>query len=283
MSYEDYRTRAARFRQLNDNGRLLLPNAWDAASARVFELAGFTAIGTTSAGIATARGFPDGEQIGRDRMVAEIASIVRAVDLPVSADIEAGYGTSPADVAQTVAAVLDVGAVGINVEDRAYEAGATALFAVADHEARIAAAREVPGRRGVSMVINARTDTFLLGLGETLEDRVEMTIERGQAYLASGADLVFVPGLIDPDVVRRVAHALAGRLSLMVLPGAPPAHALFTAGAKRVSLGNVAMLAGLGALRDMAVDIKETGAWTSMERTFFGFGEAAALFTRTPR
>jgi 2-methylisocitrate lyase-like PEP mutase family enzyme len=281
MSDEDYRTNADRFRQLNDSGGLLLPNAWDAASARVFELAGFSAIGTTSGGIATARGFPDGEQIGRDRMVAEIASIVCAVDLPVSADIEAGYGTSPADVAQTVAAVLDVGAVGINIEDRMYEASATALFAVSDHEARIAAAREVAARRGVLIVVNARTDTFLLGVGETMEDTVAMTIARGQAYLASGADLVFVPGLVDPDVVCRVAHAFTGRLSLMALPGAPPAHVLFTAGARRVSLGNFAMLAGLGALRTMAADIQQTGAWTSMERTFFGFAEADALFTRT--
>jgi 2-methylisocitrate lyase-like PEP mutase family enzyme len=280
MSYEDHRRRADGFRELNDRGCLLLPNAWDAASARVFELAGFSAIGTTSGGIATARGVPDGEQIGRDTMVSEIASIARAVDLPVSADIEAGYGTLPADVAQTVDAVLDAGAVAINIEDRAYETGATAMFAVSDHEARIAAAREAAARHGISMVINARTDTFLLDLGENVEDRVAMTITRGQAYVGAGADLVFVPGLVDLDIIRRVAPAVTGRLSLMALPGAPPAAALFAAGVRRVSLGNVAMLATLGALRDIAAEVKETGAWTSMERTFFGFAEAAALFTR---
>jgi 2-methylisocitrate lyase-like PEP mutase family enzyme len=283
MSHEEHRRRADRFRELNDSGRLLLPNAWDAASARVFELTGFSAIGTTSGGIATARGVPDGEQIGRDAMVAEVAAITRAVDLPVSADIEAGYDSTPAEVTQTVDAVLDAGVVGINIEDRAYDTGATAMFAASDHEARIAAAREAAARRGISMVINARTDTFLLGLGESVEDRVAMTIARGQAYLRSGADLVFVPGLVDPVVARRVAHAFTGRLSLMALPGAPPADVLFTAGARRVSLGNVAMLAALGALRDMAADVKTTGAWTSMERTFFGFAEAGALFARPRR
>jgi 2-methylisocitrate lyase-like PEP mutase family enzyme len=283
MSHDDHRTRADHFRELNDKGRLLLPNAWDAASARVFELAQFSAIGTTSGGIATARGVPDGEQIGRDAMVAEIAAIIRAVDVPVSADIEAGYGRTPADVADTVDAVLAAGAVGVNVEDRAYDTSATAMFAIADQETRIAAAREAAVRRGVSMVINARTDTFLLGLGESMDDRVEMTIARGQAYLASGADLVFVPGLVDVDVVRRVAQAFTGRLSLMALPGAPQADIFFTAGARRVSLGNVAMLATLGALRDMAADLKETGAWTPMERTFFGFAEAGALFARPSR
>jgi 2-methylisocitrate lyase-like PEP mutase family enzyme len=280
MSHENHRTRADRFRELNDRGRLLLPNAWDAASARVFELAGFSAIGTTSGGIATARGVPDGERIGRDAMVAEIAAIIRAVDLPVSADIEAGYGSTPAEVAETVDAVLAAGAVGVNIEDRAHETGATTIRAMADQEARIAASREAAVRRGSSVVINARTDTFLLGLGESLEDRVEMTIARGRAYLASGADLVFVPGLVDVDVVRRVAQALTGQLSLMALPGAAPADIFFAAGARRVSLGNVAMLATLGALRDIAADVKETGAWTSMERTFFGFAEAAALFAR---
>ena len=282
MSHENLRTRTDHFRELNSRGRLLLPNAWDAASARVFELAGFSAIGTTSGGIATARGIQDGEQIGRDTMVAEIAAIIRAVEVPVSADIEAGYGRTPADVADTVDAVLAAGAVGLNIEDRAYETGATTLFEVADQEARIAAARAAAVRRGISMVINARTDTFLLGLGESMEDRVEMTIARGRAYLASGADLVFVPGLVDVAVVRRVAQALKGRLSLMALPGAAPADTFFTAGARRVSLGNVAMLATLGALREMAADVKETGAWTSMERTFFGFAEADALFARSP-
>jgi 2-methylisocitrate lyase-like PEP mutase family enzyme len=177
----------------------------------------------------------------------------------------------------------DAGAVGINIEDRTYETTAPTMVTVSDHQARIGAAREAAMRRGISLVINARTDTFLLGLGESMEDRVEMTIARGEAYLAAGADLVFVPGLIDPEWVRRAADALMGRLSLMALPGAPPAGALFAAGARRVSLGNVAMLAALGALRDIATDLKETGAWTSMERTFFGFAEAGALFTRSHR
>jgi len=108
---------AARFRDLNSAGRLLLPNAWDAASALVFEAAGFSAIGTTSGGIANARGLPDGERIGRAAMIREIATIVGAVDRPVSADIEAGYGDAPDDVADTVNAVLDVGVSGVNLED----------------------------------------------------------------------------------------------------------------------------------------------------------------------
>ena len=280
MTRTDHAARAARFRDLNLAGRLLLPNAWDAASARIFEDAGFPAIGTTSGGIANARGLPDGEQIGRDAMVREIASIVAAVDGPVSADIEAGYGDAPADVAATVNAVLDVGVVGINLEDNAHRTDAPPLYSTVEQAARIRAARDVANERGIHLVINARTDSFLLGLGADLQDRIEMTIERGRAYLHAGADLVFVPVLIDPEVVRHVTDAINGPVSLMAMPGAPAARVLFDAGASRVSLGNCAMLATLGALRAIANEVLEEGTWTSMERSFYGFGEAEALFAR---
>lgn len=280
MTHHDHAARAARFRDLNLAGRLLLPNAWDAASARVFEDAGFPALGTTSGGIANARGLPDGEFIGRDAMVREIASIVRAVDRPVTADIEAGYGHDPADVAATVHAVLDVGVVGVNLEDHAHRADAPPLYSVADQAARVRAARDAAEQRRIHLVINARTDTFLLGLGADVQERIEMTIERGRAYLQAGADLVFVPVLIDPEVVRQVIGAIGGPVSLMAMPGAPTARVLFDAGASRVSLGNCAMLATLGALREIASEVFHSGTWTSIERTFYGFGEAEALFAR---
>lgn len=149
--------RAARFRDQNSAGRLLLPNAWDAASARIFEEAGFTAIGTTSAGIAYAEGHRDAEQIDRDAMVRAIAKIVKAVSVPVTADIEGGYGPSPDDVAQTVDDVLDVGAAGVNLEDTAHYGGTAALLGVDEQCERIAAARDAATRRAVPLVINART------------------------------------------------------------------------------------------------------------------------------
>lgn len=274
---DDLLSRATRFAELNAAGRLLLPNAWDAASARIFEAAGFPAIGTTSAGIAYARGLLDGEVIGRDGMIREVASIVSAVECPVTGDIEAGYGAAPEEVATTVEAVLTAGGVGVNLEDSGGVKEAP-LFSIADQVARLSAARSTADRRGVPLVINARTDTFLLGLGEDLEQRIAMTVERGRAYLRAGADLVFVPVLTEPDVVRRVADAIGGPISLMALPGAPPADVLFAAGASRVSLGHTAMMAMLGALRDVAKDIRETGAWASIERTYYGDREAHALF-----
>jgi 2-methylisocitrate lyase-like PEP mutase family enzyme len=272
--------RAACFRSLNRRGGLLLPNAWDAASAKVFEDVGFPAIGTTSAGIANARGLPDGELIGRTAMIEEIAVIVRAVSCPVSADIEAGYGSTPTDVAATVEAALDVGVAGVNIEDNAHRAGSQLLYRIDKQAARIRAARRAADRAGIPLVINARTDAFLLSLGQDIDERIVMTIERGRAYLAAGADLVFIPVLTDPAVIRFIAEAIDGPVSVMALPGAPPAAALFAAGAKRVSLGNAAMLATLGALRRVAEEVRRDGHWASIERTFYGFAEADRLFAR---
>jgi 2-methylisocitrate lyase-like PEP mutase family enzyme len=273
---------AERFREQHRAGRLLLPNAWDAASARVFEEAGFAAIGTTSAGIAYAHGFQDGQRISREAMVRAIATIVEAVSCPVSADIEAGYGESPADVAATVDAVLDVGVVGINLEDNTHEGGAAPLFGIDQQCARISAAREVAERTRVPVLINARTDTFLLGLGSDAEERLRLSVERGSRYLRAGADLVFVPVLVDPPLVKRLSDALQGRLSLMALPGAPAAHELFDAGAARVSIGQMAMLATLGSLKRIAEEMRERGTWRSIESTFYGFPEAEGLFSNRP-
>jgi 2-methylisocitrate lyase-like PEP mutase family enzyme len=269
---------ASRFLEQNRAGRLLLPNAWDAASARVFEDAGFTAIGTTSAGIAYAQGFQDGQHVGREAMIRAVSTIVSAVECPVTADIEAGYGVSAADVAHTVDAVMDTGAVGINLEDCPHEPAAAPLLGIDEQCQRISAARAVADRRGVPLVINARTDTFLLNLGADLDERVAQTVERGRAYLRAGADLVFVPLLVDPLLVRRVADELRGPISLMALPGAPAADELFAAGAARVSIGQMAMLATLGLLKQIAAELRQNGTWHSIERTFYGFGEGEALF-----
>ena len=280
MVMTEHATHAQRFREQHRAGRLLLPNAWDAASARIFAAAGFPAIATTSAGIANARGLPDAERMARADMLREIAAIARAVDVPVSADIEAGYGDAPERVAETVDAVIEVGVAGVNLEDRAHRSTSSPLYTVDAQCERIAAAREAARRRGVDLLINARTDIFLAGIGADSDARVSMAITRGQAYLEAGADLLFVPGLVQLDLIRAVSDGVRGQLSLMALPGAPAAEALFNAGAVRVSLGSMAMLATFGALRDMAADVVRTGSWQTLERTFLGFEEAHALFAK---
>ncbi|MCF6258323.1 MAG: isocitrate lyase/phosphoenolpyruvate mutase family protein [Gammaproteobacteria bacterium] len=265
------------FRNLSTQGHLLLPNAWDAASARIFEAAGFPAIGTTSAGIAYSRGFRDAQQISREEMVHEVAIIARAVDIPVTADIEAGYGTGTDDVAETVRAVIDAGAVGINLEDNTH-GGTLPLFDISTQAERIAAAKSAGEQSRITLTINARTDVFLLELGIDESERTSMAIERGHAYLAAGADLVFVPALIDTHITQHLSDAFGGRLNLMAMPRAPAASVLFDAGAQRVSLGPSAMLASLGTVQNIAQELQQTGTWSSIEASFFGFSEAETLF-----
>jgi len=267
------------FRNLNTQGHLLLPNAWDAASARIFEAAGFPAIGTTSAGIAYSRGFCDAQQISREEMIREVAIIARAVDIPVTADIEAGYGPDVGDVIETVRAVIDAGAVGINLEDNTHE-GIRSLFDVTVQAERIAAAKSEGERNGIALTVNARTDIFLLDLGADENERIAMTTERGHAYIAAGADLVFVPKLIDTRITQHLSDAFEGRLNLMAMPGAPAASVLFNAGARRISLGPIAMLANLGTVQNIAQELRQTGTWSSIETNFFGFAEAETLFNQ---
>ena len=278
MNKPDQKLLAQQFGGLNRRGRLLLPNAWDAASACVFEKAGFPAIGTTSAGIAYSRGWRDGQQMERAAMVREIAVIANAVRVPVTADIEAGYGPRPADVAETVEAALEAGAVGVNLEDNTHGTREEPLYGIDEQAARIAAARAAADRRGIALVINARTDTFFAEVGADIEEQTAATIERGRAYLKAGADLVFVPLLVDPTIVRRVVDEIDGPISLMILPEAPSAETLFAAGAKRISIGPAAMLATLGVLAEIADEMRQKGTWSSIERSFYGFGEAESLF-----
>ena len=273
---------AERFLRLHQEGRLLLPNAWDAVSARVLEAAGFRAVATTSAGIAWARGLRDGERIGRDAMMREIAAIAAAVSCPLSADVEAGYDAAPDGVARTVDAVLAAGAIGVNLEDSHPEPAATPLFGVRDQQARIAAAREAAARQGVPLVINARTDTFLLNLGGSLDERIAMTVERGRAWLEAGADVVFVPGLTEPEIVSGLVRDIGGPVSLLLRAGGPPPAELFDAGACRISLGSSAMLAALGALRDLAEDLAQRGIYPSRGSRPFTYADAQALFPDQP-
>jgi 2-methylisocitrate lyase-like PEP mutase family enzyme len=211
---------------------LLLPNAWDAASAVVIAGAGAGAIATTSAGVAWSLGVPDGADLGADRNAQVIARIVASVDVPVSADIEAGYGESPEAVAATVTAVVQAGAVGVNIEDRI----GPKLFEPAAQAERLIAAREAAQRLGVPVWINARTDIYLAGIGDP-QTWPGLTEVRASAYAAAGVDSLFVPGLVDTAVVGKLSEGPVP-ISVMAWPGAPTVAEFAKAGAVRISLGS---------------------------------------------
>jgi 2-methylisocitrate lyase-like PEP mutase family enzyme len=222
-----YRDMHARFHALHNNDTpLLLPNAWDAASARLWQEAGASAVATSSAAVAWARGYADGGALPREELLSSLRGIARVVSIPLTADIEDGYGDNPEAVAALAADIVDSGAVGINIEDGA---GKPELLA-----AKVSAIRTRLG--DTPLFVNARTDVYLAGLAHG-DAAVAMTIERLRLYRDAGADGGFVPGLSDAGDARRIADAVPLAVNVMAMPGLPPVAALAEAGIRRISLG----------------------------------------------
>lgn len=271
------RERAAHFRGLHSRPPLVLPpNAWDAASARVIERAGATAIATTSAGVAWTYGRRDGEQLTRDDMLEVVARITRTVNVPVTADVEGGYGTgSIRDVDQTVRRVVEVGAVGINLEDSPGKDGAGLLAADA-HAERIRAAREGARAAGGDIVINARTDVYLYEIGAP-ETRFDETVARARHYLAAGADCIFVPGVRDAATISALVRAIAAPINILAGPGAPTIAELRELGVARVSLGPRLVEAALAATQVAAREVLQSGTYASLAGNL-SFSEIQGLF-----
>jgi 2-methylisocitrate lyase-like PEP mutase family enzyme len=268
-------SQSAAFRALHQSPRspLVLPNAWDASSARIVELAGAKAVATTSAGIAWAHGYADGKGLTRQEMLAALASIVASVRVPVTADIEGGYGAgSLDDVTATVKAVLKLGVAGINLEDSPGQDGQP-LLAVEHQSERIRAAARLAG---TDLFINARCDVYLFGVGQP-ETRFAETVRRAKAYIAAGASGVFVPGVTDPETIAGLVSAIPTPLNVMVAPGSPPIAELAQLGVARVSAGSGLAQVALEATRRAAQEMLERGTYDWL-RESFAFPEANGLF-----
>ncbi|MGE5269679.1 MAG: isocitrate lyase/PEP mutase family protein [Thiohalocapsa sp.] len=253
--------KAELFRAMHGGPRLLLlPNAWDAISARVILAAGFGAIATTSGGVAWALGFADGEAAPWPEVVAATARIARAVAAPVTADIEAGYGDTPEAVARSIADIIGAGAVGVNLEDGlrpSEERAGPPIRSVEDAAARIAAAREAARAAGVPLVINARTDLYIKNIGDE-ESRFDEAVARGRAYLAAGADCIYPIALRDPKTIGRLVKALAVPVNIMVRAGLPSVPELEALGVARASTATAMPLLAMGVVRQVAEQLRVT-------------------------
>ncbi|MFF2624404.1 isocitrate lyase/phosphoenolpyruvate mutase family protein [Kitasatospora griseola] len=250
------RDTALRFRSLHVPGTpLILPNAWDGASARVVANAGAAAIATTSAGVAWSLGHGDGDHLTRDQALDVIARIAAGVDVPVTADIERGYATDPDGVAETVRGVLAAGAVGINLEDT--------LRPVTEQAERIAAAREAADGTGIPLFINARIDTHRLLPGDRTA-WLDETLARARAYAAAGADGIFVLGTPDAGTVRTLVASQPLPVNVLADPGALPVSELAEAGAARISAGSSIAEAAYGLIHRAARELLEKGTTTTL-------------------
>jgi len=263
-------TAASDFRALHHGPGFVLPNAWDPGSARILEQVGFPALATTSAGIAFALGRPDASLDG-DTMLEHVARIVASVAVPVSADLEAGYGASPDDVARTIALVAELGVVGANLEDQV----GGELFEVDEAAARIAAARAAAPAG--TFVINARTDTYF---GARDGDVFAETIERANRFVEAGADCVFVPGVDDAETIRRLAAEIPAPLNIVAGLTGPllDAPTLFSLGVKRVSLGGGIARAALSLVERAGRELLGTGTLDFLDGAI-GYAELQRRFT----
>jgi 2-methylisocitrate lyase-like PEP mutase family enzyme len=267
--------KATRLRALHHGPELLvLPNAWDCASARVFEGAGFPAIATTSAGVAFSLGHADGQRIRPEEMLAAVKRITGCVDVPVTADLESGYD----DPAVTTALAVGAGAVGLNIEDLDSILPGE-LVEIDKQVSKIRTIRRVGEELGVPLVINARTDVYLARIGEPAA-RFGHALERLRAYIEAGADCVFVPGIHEESLIRDFVDALHFPLNVLISPLLPPLSRLHELGVARVSTGSGIARATIGLTRRIAHEIKETGTLTSLFEGAITYPDANALFER---
>ena len=277
----DQHAKAEALRALHVPGKpLLLLNAWDAASAAVIARAGAQAIATSSAAAANALGYPDGQHLDRAQMVAAVAAIAAAVDLPVTADMEAGYGDEAADAAATARGVVAAGAVGLNLEDTTDE-GDEPLLSIERFAAKIHAVREVGSTTGVPLVLNARTDVFIAGVAAPAT-RLERAIDRGRAYLDAGADCIFIPAVADPTVIAALVDGIGGPVSVLAGVGSPSLPELAELGVARVSVGSGAYRAVLALAGRIAADAYGNDSLAAMTAEQFPFDSAQVLFDRPP-
>ena len=252
--------KAARFRALHAGpGLLVLPNPWDFASAVLLERAGFKALATTSAGIGYTFGYPVGQRMPRDEMLVVIGRMAGRLSIPLSADMEAGYGDTPEQVAETTRLTAAAGAAGINIEDRTYGPDQP-LIEIQKAADRIRAASEAAALSG--MVVNARTDVYWLG-GSGDEAFAE-TVGRANAFRDAGADCLFVPGVKDPDLIRRLVTEINGPLNILAGEGSPDIATLASLGVRRVTFGATIARAAYATLERAAMELATSGTYGFM-------------------
>jgi 2-methylisocitrate lyase-like PEP mutase family enzyme len=232
-------------------GVLVLPNAWDAASARAFADAdsdgGFPAIATTSAGVVEALGHRDGEQAPVDEVLAAVGRICRAVPVPVTADLEGGYGLAPDDL---VEGMLEAGAVGLNLEDTDHR-GPGPLVDADVQAGRLAAVKEAARRQGVDIVLNARVDVHVRQVGPE-DERLAEAVRRGRLYREAGADCLYPIAVADEPTIRALVEETGAPINVLLRPGVPPVSRLAELGVVRATFGSGLMRAAVRAARQLA-------------------------------
>ncbi|MCY8003481.1 isocitrate lyase/phosphoenolpyruvate mutase family protein [Bacillus haynesii] len=253
----------------HQSGPFVLPNAWDAASAKAFQNCGFKAVGTTSAGIAMSLGYPDGEHLPFETLLSVLKTITDAVDIPVSADLEAGYGQSPETVAENVKKAAAAGVVGINIEDGTKDPCRPLCDATLMEE-KITAVKNL----NLPVLINARTDVYWLNADDP-GSRLQTAVRRANRYRQAGADCIFIPGADDTGTIAGLRKGISGPLNVLAGSNTPSLQILSELGIERISCGSAPFRAALSLVKKIGEDIIRRGTFNHMTDGVLSYGEAA--------
>jgi 2-methylisocitrate lyase-like PEP mutase family enzyme len=267
--------KAEAFRKLHDRKKvLILPNAWDVPSARVFEDSGFPAVATSSAGMMVSLGYPDGEEIPKEEFVSAVRRITRVLSVPLTVDVVGGFGEGPEDVAKTVKSIIETGAVGINIEDFVH--ATKKLHSVEDQVEKLRELVRLKKSMGVPFVINARTDALRYAAGDDAA-KFDEAVRRGIAFRDAGVDCVYPMGLTEGALISKFVAALDFPVNVMVRKGLPTVPELQRLGVARVSFGPSASYAVMGFLRRASKEVLEEGTYSTLVDGAITFDELNAL------
>lgn len=266
-------SKANKFRNLHSNV-FVLPNAWDAISAKIFEECGFKAIGTTSAGIANSQGYSD-RYMPFQTAISSIKQIVNSVNIPVSVDIEDGFGQTIEEVVESVRQVISVGAVGINIEDSTINPK-DPLYDISLQQKKIIAIKELAYTMGIPLFINARTDLYWLKIGAPLT-RFQETVKRALAYQEAGADCIFVPGISDIKMIRALKKEISCPINILAAPDTPSLSELSEIGMQRISCGSGPFRAAVTLIKNIGEEMINHGTFHQMTSNALSYHEVAKL------
>jgi 2-methylisocitrate lyase-like PEP mutase family enzyme len=268
------------FRQLHENSCIfVLPNAWDSISAKIFEECGFKAIGTTSAGIAVSQGYSD-RNIPFKKTIATIKQIVDSVNLPVSADIEAGYGETVEEIIETVRQVISVGVVGINLEDSTNNPN-DPLYDISLQKKKITAIKELSESMRLPLFINARTDMYWLNIGDP-SSRFQETIKRANTYQEAGADCIFIPGVSNVEMIKALRKEISCPINLLAGPDSPSLEEFSKRGIERISCGSGPFRATATLLKRISEEIINHGTFHQMTDNILSYDEISDFMHPNP-
>ena len=280
MTKSPQATLADKFQKMHkEKDILVLPNSWDAGSAVIFEKEGFEAIGTTSAGIAYALGYPDGECICFEDIVDTTEKILNRICVALSVDVERGFGNTIQEVVCNIEHIIKKGAVGINIED-----GILANKELSNMQEQcnlIAEISKIKDRLGINFVINARTDSLWLSTKKTKSEQIEESIIRANSYLKAGADCIFVPGLLEIEEIKMLVRGIDGPINIITTPSSPNIQELEKLGVARVSTGSGPVRASYALVKNISNELKTEGTYNNIYKTTIAYDKINYLFSKT--